>query len=573
MALRMPGPFQHSSGTFFLNSRVPSDLVGKARSSRVSLPVGDATATVAVTTKVFLSLRTKDPAVARARFADAYGALVRHWAALRAGPKPLTHKQLVALAGDVYRECVVVLENDPAWNPDAYREALADWHDAIDDWRSGCGAGFGGMSDEHARFYAAIQRPSGAYLLALGRRADVDLGHCTVTYQAALEQLFGGRADKVCARRHVVVDAETRARLLREIGEVVHLAGAKLSRNLAGDYSEDQNLKRFPAFEAPAPVPAEPPVDKGRKTMAELHDDWRAHNADKRAASTLRRYAPSLQSLIAHLGVKDVRLVTEDDVWTWAEKRRDVDGIAPRTINRNDLVAVASVLQFATTRPGGRLLATNPARGVKLDLPSRPETRDKTFHLHEVRAILRLARGATGRRYPKAAASRRWAPWICAYTGARIQEVFWLRKEDIWLEGAIWVIRFPRTKEARARTVPVHDALIAEGFIDFWRAAADGPLFTGDMPQKEGVTRTPAEMRASELATWIQQNVALEDGVSPNHGWRHTFLTIAEGVGISKRHANAIAGHNRKKDASDGYVAFPIDVLKREIDKVSAYDV
>ncbi len=80
--------------------------------------------------------------------------------------------------------------------------------------------------------------------------------------------------------------------------------------------------------------------------------------------------------------------------------------------------------------------------------------------------------------------------------------------------------------------------------------------------------RTPAELRASEIAAWIKEKTALENGVSSNHGWRHTFLTIAEGVGISKRHANAIAGHNRKKDASGGYVAFPIDVLKRELDKI-----
>ncbi len=572
----MPRPFEHSSGIFFLNAKVPKDLAAKARSTRVTLPVGDATTTIAVTTKVFLSLRTKDPAVARVRFADAYAALARHWEAMRAGPKPLTHKQLVALAGDVYRERVARFEADPACDPALFlKKAEAD-RDAFLDWKYGDDDGLGEISDESARFYAAIQRSSGPERLAYETRADVDLGHCTVTYAEALEHLFGTDADAICARRHVVVDAATRARLLREIADVVRLAGDKLARNMAGDYAEDENPKRFPAFEPsgpPQPPSAQPAIAKDPKTMAELHEDWRAHNADKRAASTLRRYAPSLQSLIAHLGSRDVRLVTEDDIWAWAEKRRDADGIAPRTINRNDLVAVASVLQFATTRAGSRLLAVNPARGVKLDLPSRPETRDKTFLAQEVRAILRLARSAKGRRYPKAAASRRWAPWICAYTGARIQEVCWLRKEDVWLEGAIWVVRFPRTKEARARIVPVHDALIEEGWIEFWRSAPDGALFTGDTSQKAGVMRTPAEMRASELATWIQQNVALEDGVSPNHGWRHTFLTIAEGVGISKRHANAIAGHNRKKDASDGYVAFPIDVLKREIDKIPAYDV
>ncbi len=141
------------------------------------------------------------------------------------------------------------------------------------------------------------------------------------------------------------------------------------------------------------------------------------------------------------------------------------------------------------------------------------------------------------------------------------------------MEGEIPVIRFPRTKEARARMVPVHDALVDEGLLAFWRQAPEGFLFVGDRPQRPGVVRTPAELRASEIAAWIKEKTNLEDGVSPNHGWRHTFLTIAEGVGISKRHANAIAGHNRKKDASDGTIAFPIDVLKRELDKIPRYAV
>ena len=106
MALRMPRPFAHHTGTFFLNVRVPSDLAPRMRATRVTLPVADALVTVGVTDKVFLSLRTKDAALARARFVEAYGALVRHWEALRSGPKPLTHKQLVALAGDAYRERV-----------------------------------------------------------------------------------------------------------------------------------------------------------------------------------------------------------------------------------------------------------------------------------------------------------------------------------------------------------------------------------------------------------------------------------------------------------------------------------
>ena len=518
-----PRPFAHKTGVFFLNVRVPSDLAGKVRATRIRLPVEDRLVTIAVTDKVFLSLKTKDPTLARTRFVAAYGALVRHWEAVRTGPKPLTHKQLVALAGYAYRERVARFENDPNYGPDTLRRQVAVAEDAFREWKYGDGDGLGEISDDHARFLSAIQRPSGPQLLAFETRADVVLDLCTVTYDEALEHLFGDNADTLCARRAIVVDVGTRVKLLREIAEVVRLAGAKLSRNMSGDYAEDRNLTRFPAFEEAGPKTPASKIKLGRTTLLQLFQDWRSYFADKRAASTIRRYTPSVESLIAHLGATDIRLIVEDDLWAWAEKRRDVDGIAPGTINRNDLVAVSAVFQFATTRNGQRLLATNPARGVKLDCPNTAQTRDRTFHHHEVKQILLLAREARTSRYPKAAASRRWAPWICAYTGARIQEVCWLRQEDIWREGSIWVVRFPKTKEARARTVPLHDALIEEGFVDFWLLAQPGSLFTGDRPQKAGVKRSPAELRASEIAAWIQDEVQLEPGVSPNHGWRPHF--------------------------------------------------
>lgn len=62
-------------------------------------------------------------------------------------------------------------------------------------------------------------------------------------------------------------------------------------------------------------------------------------------------------------------------------------------------------------------------------------------------------------------------------------------------------------------------------------------------------------------------------GVSPNHGWRHTFATNAEAAGIPKRFNTAITGHNKRRDASDGYVTPSVAQLKREMDKYPRYDV
>ena len=71
MSLRMPRPFAHRTGVFFLDVRVPSDLAPKMRSTRITLPVAGAPATVGVADKVFLSLKTKDATVARTRFVEA----------------------------------------------------------------------------------------------------------------------------------------------------------------------------------------------------------------------------------------------------------------------------------------------------------------------------------------------------------------------------------------------------------------------------------------------------------------------------------------------------------------------
>ena len=69
----------------------------------------------------------------------------------------------------------------------------------------------------------------------------------------------------------------------------------------------------------------------------------------------------------------------------------------------------------------------------------------------EARAILTASlnyrpRGASsarsGRReMPQTAAAKRWVPWLCAYTGARVGEMVQLRKQDLRQVGELWVLR------------------------------------------------------------------------------------------------------------------------------------
>jgi integrase len=216
----------------------------------------------------------------------------------------------------------------------------------------------------------------------------------------------------------------------------------------------------------------------------------------------------------------------------------------------------------------------NPVHGVKLDLPKKRKIREEMFRPHEIKELLQLARSVKiGGHHPRAAASRRWAPWICAYSGARIQEVCWLTKDSISCEAGIWVMQFPMTKDGVARKVALHDALIDEGFLEFWKKAPKGDLFIDPIQRKENLSPPRQEQRGSEIGSWIRRRTTLDEELCPNHGWRHTFITYANAAGISKRMANAIAGYNVIKDASDGYYHPLPEEMKRDLDKFPRYKI
>ncbi|WP_165491076.1 tyrosine-type recombinase/integrase [Lichenihabitans psoromatis] len=565
----MPRPFEHKNGTFYLNVRMPVDLPPRVKGAVVMLTVGAATVTTAVTDKVFCSLRTKDPALAKERFTRAYGDLMRQLAGMRAGPKALTHKEIVALAGEVYRDRSEHFDSDPHMVPDGINGARATFKQMVAALHEGLGDPTCEDSEGQSIYLATASFPNGPQVLAWKLQQDIDYLGVSMTLEQAMEDLFGWRADRICAEKGVLVDGVTRRKLLDQIGQSYRLLIGKLGRNSDGDYSPDVNLSRFPPFAAP---PSQVPGLTGCETIAGLFERWKAEYADKRAPSTIRRYGPSVASLNKFVKGRDIRAVTQDDMHDWAKHRRDVEGIGAGTVNGNDLVAAATLFSWAMTRDGGRLRLDNPVVGVKLELPKRQTIRERTFRPDEIRTILLAARAVNrDPRYPKASASRRWTPWICAYTGARIQEVCWLSKEDIWCQAGIWVMRFPQTKDGFARVVPVHSELEREGLIRFVESSGSGLLFVGDVAQKPGASRSPQELRAAELAAWIRTQADLEPGLSPNHSWRHTFVTRAEGAGISKRHSNAITGHNKRRDASDGYFSPGVAQLKTEIEKLPAF--
>ena len=203
MALRIPRPISHASGVFHLNIRVPADIAAKVRGTPVTLSIDGAPVTVRPSDKVILSLRTKDPATAKARFGEAEAALSRYWDSVRRGPVSLTHVQLVALAGEAYKAGVERYESDPEFMPDGYLRVGSEFATDVACWRFDPSDGLGDIGERDAFIIACLARPHGPQLLAYERNADVSEFGISVTLAQAHEDLFGFEVDTLCRSRHL----------------------------------------------------------------------------------------------------------------------------------------------------------------------------------------------------------------------------------------------------------------------------------------------------------------------------------------------------------------------------------
>jgi integrase len=135
-------------------------------------------------------------------------------------------------------------------------------------------------------------------------------------------------------------------------------------------------------------------------------------------------------------------------------------------------------------------------------------------------------------------------PWLCAYSGARVVEMIQLRKEDVRHEQGRWVIRINPdagdTKTNDFRDVPIHEHLIATGFIEFLQQSRPGHLFCD--VGTDGTTSGPADGIYKRILTMVR-SVVTDSRVQPNHAWRYTFKTYGHDAGLDDLTVDAICGH------------------------------
>ncbi|MBR0653230.1 hypothetical protein GXW78_26495 [Roseomonas terrae] len=471
------------------------------------------------TAERIISLGTKDPAEALRKAPAALEQIAREFAAARAALAPeqrLSQREVVALCGALYRETVAQWEDDPgtaeAW--DLFAGQLQDAR-AWDNAMPGGGPSAPDLED----------------------------------------------AEDLARRHGFTPDADSVKRIAVALYATRMKAADTLRRRAEGDYSPDTHAPTFPpivsgeATAGKSPVPTTQPEALKGDTLLAL---WAAEA--RPAPATLKKYGATFRNLARILGFDDVRRISPGDVVRFKEARLS-EGRSTGTV-ADDILNAGAVCNWAvenlkiTSNPFSRKA---PKVSRKGPAPREPYSDD------EAQRILTAARQETG--------ALRWLPWLLCFTGARLGEIVEARRCDVRQDSGVTILDI-RPTEARAgknetmqRMIPLHSALIAEGFLRYVAALPGnpaGPLFPSIVARKDGTRTTNAQVMHGR---WMREVVGIKDPKkAPAHSWRHRMEDALRIARVSQEAQDAITGRHNPRNAGAGYGkgfrGMPDEVLK-----------
>jgi integrase len=548
MVLAMSRPHKHpKTGIYWLRRRVPADLVDTLGRREVTR-----------------SLETRDPGEAKTRHAQAVSEIEAQWANLRRGSRDLTEREAHALAVKIYDNWLAAHRDYPSrqvlWRTELYRTL---WTAQFLPEREP-EPGVPGSMPIHNMFLRAMR------------------GFCQWQAELGLETYGISPTDlnRFTLERAIAAAVQRASLILEREEQGIYEPGqAPLSpvESLNGDGAPETALPRTdrPIPRRQSSKPAETAPSASLSGL--LQGWWQESQATGLKPSTYESYRHTVSNFIEFLGHDDAGRVTAEDVVRFKDhrlttpSRRTGRVPSPKTVKDSDLAALKAVFGWAVTN---RKLVTNPASGITIRLSKPQKLRSKGFTDAEAEAILRAALAhRAGKESPKTAAAKRWVPWLCAFTGARVGELAQLRKEDVTQREGHWVIRITpdagTVKTNEAREVTLHPQLIKLGFPAFIAASSEGHLFL--TPALGGDVLGPLQSLKNRLTEFARAMVP-DRNVAPNHGWRHRFKTVGLEAGIPSRVLDAIQGQ-APRSVADTYGDVTLRTIAAAIIKLPVFNL
>jgi site-specific recombinase XerD len=461
-----------------------------------------------------------------------------------------------------------------------------------------CTAASAALEAEWARLVAAARRPTPAPDFERARLTHQDLlGLQRVVHVRAFDQLKADPPVGFAALRRLHRDKDEEATELLEregfdasdenVERVVPMLGrAKMGvlddlkrAALAHDYSENRALAKLPKFEKPA-------LD-----FVQWFETYVAKAGLKggKFGPTAKRWRPKILAFCKWLGHRDLTRMKATDAYRWVDHLKE-QGYEHESIKKVWIASLSATAGFAKER---REIDQNPFLQITVRPPdpadneedAEPvpiEPRTKGYSFEEAKKILTATLAEPSHLISvEMRAARRWLPWLCAYSGARVNELTSLYPKDIFQDKAsgIWCMSIKPSleKTAQLRVVPIHSHVIDQEFLDYRdrREKLGKPLFYDPARSRGGKAGNPQFKKVAErLAEWLHSLGLIPEGVQPNHAWRHLFKSMARHLKMDREVEGFITGH-RPKDSNAGhdYGDRWVKTMAAEIEKYPRFDI
>jgi integrase len=469
--------------------------------------------------EIKFSLGTTDRDEAVLRCQEENLKLERRWRNLvGTPPDELTHLQITALAGEFYAEMVAAHRNEPG--------RAIDWQQTLQ----------------------KIERKKRVFIGPLGTH---------------LRMAFGAEAQVFLGQRGIVLVGDRFEAFVRAYVEAKERAAAALMSAAERKYKPVDEPPYYPPFETSKP-------------QAPFDDLWAQFcEAKKISPATRKKWEPYFRALMKRARTTDMNAVTEQHLLDWRDALL-ASKLSPVTVKDGYVAAAKSFFGWSKRM---KKIATDPAADVRVEISDRHEKEMRGFTDQEAAIILAAALAPmSALMSAENAAARRWVPWVCAYSGARVNEITQLRASDVIEIDGIQCVRITpeagTVKSSRTRIVPLHPHLIAQGFVAFARKKrGNAPLFYSLERQRKTNRKNPTYTSVgNKLAEWVRGLGITDPLVAPNHGWRHRFKTVARKVRMDAEVRDAIQGHATRTEGED-YGEVTTDVMLAEITKVPRYEI
>ena len=158
--------------------------------------------------------------------------------------------------------------------------------------------------------------------------------------------------------------------------------------------------------------------------------------------------------------------------------------------------------------------------------------------------------------------------------GARLEELAGLRREDVHQADGLWVVEIQPSTDRRlkndssARVIPLPDALIVEGFVEWTQQQGPGLLFLE--PKPPAVDPRLSHYASIRLGRLLRIQAGIADRTAVFHSSRHFTAQQLVDSGAEQRVIEQILGHtSRSMTARYSRGGVPLVLLKEAMERRS----